>query len=91
MVPLFRLRSLRSRRNESWTQRASRRFRENPQHKASVGGTWGVNGAGRRSSAILAAVGFNPYRRFKAKPFDYALVATCIVVAIALVLWAVAG
>jgi len=32
-------------------------------------------------------VGFNPYRGFKAKPADYALVAAAIAVAVALVLW----
>jgi len=33
-------------------------------------------------------VGFNPYRRFRAKPADYALVAAAVLVALALVLWA---
>jgi len=33
-------------------------------------------------------VGYNPYRRFKARPFDYALVATCILAVILLLLWA---
>ena len=45
----------------------------------------------RGSPAILTAVGFNPYRRFKAKPFDYAMVAACIAIALALLIWAVAG
>jgi hypothetical protein len=36
-------------------------------------------------------MGFNPYRRFRARPLDYALVALCLVAAIALVVWAVAG
>jgi hypothetical protein len=36
----------------------------------------------------LQAVGYNPYRRFKARPADYALVVIAIVVAVALVLWA---
>jgi hypothetical protein len=36
-------------------------------------------------------VGFNPYERFKARPFDYALVAACIVAVIALLIWALAG
>jgi len=36
-------------------------------------------------------VGFNPYRRFQARPIDYVLVALCIAVAIALVVWAFAG
>jgi len=36
-------------------------------------------------------MGFNPYRKFKAKPADYALVAIAIVVAVVLVVWAFAG
>jgi hypothetical protein len=36
-------------------------------------------------------VGYNPYRRFRARPFDYALVAVCLLVAVALLVWAVAG
>jgi len=50
--------------------------------------------ARRGSPSILGdteAVGFNPYRRFKAKPFDYVLVASCIAIAIALLIWALAG
>jgi hypothetical protein len=40
---------------------------------------------------ILTAVGFNPYRKFKARPADYALVVAAILVALALVLWGVLG
>ena len=36
-------------------------------------------------------MGFNPYRKFKARPADYALVAAAIVVALALVVWGVFG
>ncbi|CAN5689920.1 hypothetical protein BH18ACT2_BH18ACT2_19630 [soil metagenome] len=36
-------------------------------------------------------MGFNPYRRFRARPADYALVAVAIVVALALVAWALLG
>jgi energy-coupling factor transporter transmembrane protein EcfT len=36
-------------------------------------------------------VGYNPYRRFKAKPADYVLVAVCIVVAAVLLVWALTG
>jgi hypothetical protein len=36
-------------------------------------------------------VGYNPYRRFRARPVDYALVAVCLLVAVALLVWAVAG
>jgi hypothetical protein len=37
------------------------------------------------------AVGFNPYRKFRARPADYALVGVCIAVAVALVVWAFTG
>jgi multisubunit Na+/H+ antiporter MnhC subunit len=37
---------------------------------------------------ILTGVGFNPYRKFRARPADYALVITAVVVAVALVAWA---
>jgi hypothetical protein len=40
---------------------------------------------------ILRAVGFNPYRRFRARPADYLLVAAAFVAVAALVVWAVAG
>jgi hypothetical protein len=40
---------------------------------------------------ILSAVGFNPYRKFRARPADYALVVAAAVVALALVLWGVLG
>jgi hypothetical protein len=43
------------------------------------------------SRTILTAVGFNPYRKFKARPADYALVVAAILVALALVVWAVVG
>jgi hypothetical protein len=36
-------------------------------------------------------VGFNPYRKFRAKPADYALVATAVLIAILLVAWAFLG
>jgi hypothetical protein len=36
-------------------------------------------------------VGFNPYRRFRARPADYAMVVAAIVAAAALVVWAVLG
>jgi hypothetical protein len=36
-------------------------------------------------------VGYNPYRRFRARPADYLLVAVAIVIAVALVLWAFVG
>jgi hypothetical protein len=36
-------------------------------------------------------VGFNPYRKFRARPADYALVVAAILVALALVLWGVIG
>jgi len=36
-------------------------------------------------------MGYNPHRKFTAKPFDYVLVAGAVVVAIALVVWAFVG
>jgi len=36
-------------------------------------------------------MGFNPYRKFRAKPADYALVAIAILVSVGLVVWAFAG
>jgi hypothetical protein len=40
---------------------------------------------------ILMPIGLNPYRKFKARPADYALVAAAAVVALALVVWGVFG
>lgn len=40
---------------------------------------------------ILTKVGYNPYRKFRARPSDYLLVAVCLVVALSLVLWAAVG
>jgi hypothetical protein len=37
------------------------------------------------------AVGFNPYRRFRARPLDYVLVAVAVLLAAALVIWAFLG
>jgi hypothetical protein len=36
-------------------------------------------------------VGFNPYRKFRAKPADYVLVVTALLVALGLVIWALQG
>jgi energy-coupling factor transporter transmembrane protein EcfT len=36
-------------------------------------------------------VGYNPYRKFKAKPADYVFVAAALVVSVALLVWALAG
>lgn len=33
-------------------------------------------------------MGYNPYRRFKARPADYVLVVVAVVLALALVAWA---
>ena len=41
--------------------------------------------------AILTTVGYNPYRKFQARPSDYLLVALAVIVAIALVAWAFLG
>jgi hypothetical protein len=37
---------------------------------------------------ILKVVGFNPYRRFRARTSDYVMVAVAIALAVALVIWA---
>jgi len=39
----------------------------------------------------MASVGFNPYQKFQAKPSDYVLVASAILICIALLAWAIAG
>jgi hypothetical protein len=36
-------------------------------------------------------VGYNPYRKFKARPADYVLVVAALVVCLALLVWAFAG
>jgi energy-coupling factor transporter transmembrane protein EcfT len=38
-----------------------------------------------------AEVGFNPYRRHKRRPADYALVAIALLITVALVVWAFVG
>lgn len=38
---------------------------------------------------ILAAMGFNPYRKYKATPTDYVLLATVGLAAAGMVVWAV--
>jgi hypothetical protein len=38
---------------------------------------------------ILTVVGYNPYRRFRARTGDYVMVVAAVVVAIALLMWAV--
>jgi len=40
---------------------------------------------------ILTRVGYNPYRKFSAKPSDYVLVVAAIVVALAALGWAFLG
>lgn len=40
---------------------------------------------------ILTAVGYNPYRKFRARPGDYVMVVSAVAVAIALVAWALLG
>jgi hypothetical protein len=40
---------------------------------------------------ILTAVGYNPYRRFRAGRTDYAVLAAAVLVAVVLVVWALAG
>jgi hypothetical protein len=36
-------------------------------------------------------MGFNPYRKFVAKPADYLMVAAAVVVVVGLLLWALLG
>jgi hypothetical protein len=36
-------------------------------------------------------VGLNPYRKFRARPADYALVASALIVSFALLVWALVG
>jgi hypothetical protein len=36
-------------------------------------------------------MGYNPYRRFRARPTDYVLVVAAVLVALLLVLWALLG
>lgn len=36
-------------------------------------------------------MGFNPYRRFRARPADYLFVAAAVLVALALVAWTLFG
>ena len=40
---------------------------------------------------ILSGVGFNPYRKVRRRPSDLVFVAAAIVIALALVLWALLG
>ena len=43
------------------------------------------------AATILTAMGFNPYRKFRARPADYAMVIAALAAAIALVAWGVFG
>jgi len=36
-------------------------------------------------------MGFNPHRKYRASPTDYALVVSALVISIALLVWALAG
>jgi hypothetical protein len=40
---------------------------------------------------ILIDVGYNPYRKFSAKPGDYALVVAAVLIALAGLAWAILG
>jgi hypothetical protein len=42
-------------------------------------------------ATILAAVGLNPYRKMRRRPADYVFAIAGVVVAVALVLWALFG
>ena len=39
----------------------------------------------------MGTMGFNPYRKYHARPADYVLLATVFVIAIGLLIWALAG
>jgi hypothetical protein len=39
----------------------------------------------------MGTMGFNPYRKYRARPLDYALLAVVFLVAIALLAWALLG
>jgi hypothetical protein len=39
----------------------------------------------------MGTMGFNPYRKFRARPVDYVLLSLVFAVAIGLVIWAVVG
>ena len=39
----------------------------------------------------MGTMGFNPYRKYHARPADYVLLATVFVIAIGLLVWALAG
>jgi hypothetical protein len=43
------------------------------------------------AATILRVVGYNPYRKFTARPGDYVMVVMAIVAAAALVAWAFLG
>jgi hypothetical protein len=51
----------------------------------------GVEGVTRHGADDTDDVGFNPYRKFKAKPADIVFVVVGVAVAIALVAWAFFG
>jgi hypothetical protein len=42
-------------------------------------------------ATILTPVGYNPYRKFRARPSDYVLVAAALLVCLGLLVWAFAG
>ena len=51
----------------------------------------GRGGAGWQAPGDTGAVGYNPYRRFRARPARLRPGAVCLLVAVALVVWAIAG
>ncbi len=44
--------------------------------------------ANPRRAAILGVMGFNPHEKFRARPFDYALMVIAALVTGGLVIWA---
>ena len=44
-----------------------------------------------RRQSRMGTMGFNPYRNYRARPLDYALLAAVFVIAIGLLAWALLG
>jgi hypothetical protein len=44
-----------------------------------------------RLQSRMCTMGFNPYRKYRARPLDYTLLAAVFVIAIGLLAWALLG
>lgn len=57
----------------------------------------GIGADGRAGGTTIAGawdtgrVGYNPYRKFKARPSDYVMVVAAVTIAVALVVWGMFG